>query len=138
MVGPADQLRPMAQRSNAPRVVVVGYLEHSLLRAFMKAAYALVFPSIYEGFGLPPLEAMALGVPVVAVKAGAIPEVVADAGVLADDGSVESLRAAVRALLEQPALVEQLKTAGPRRAAGFSWQRHAELMLALYARAAET
>ena len=100
----------------------------------MKAAFALVCPSIYEGFGLPPLEALALGVPVVAVRAGAIPEVVGDAALLAPDGSAESLAQTLQTLLDDSALANALRVRGPQQVRKFSWPRHAQSVLELYNR----
>jgi glycosyltransferase involved in cell wall biosynthesis len=132
LVGPAEPLAAIVGESAPPRVVVVGYLDHAILRNWMKASVALVFPSIYEGFGLPPLEAMALGVPVIGVRAGALPEVVGDAGALADDGSPEALRTAVRQVLDDPSQAARLAAAGPRQAAKFSWEQHAGSVLNVY------
>jgi alpha-1,3-rhamnosyl/mannosyltransferase len=133
MVGYATFLKALANETGAPRVVVPGYMERDTLPQVLKAATALVFPSIYEGFGLPPQEAMALGVPVVAVRtAGAIPEVVGDAAVLAEDGSPESLAGAVQQLLDDSELIARLKIAGPQRVQRFSWTRHARQVRDLY------
>lgn len=132
LVGPAPQLQSLANDSGAPCVVAAGYLDRTVLPSVMKASTALVFPSIYEGFGLPPLEAMALGVPVVAVRAGAIPEVVGDAAVLATDGTSESLEAAVISLLDDSSIAQKLMIAGPARAQTFSWEAHANHVQSLY------
>lgn len=132
LVGPGEQLRRLVLESGAPRAVVAGYLGRDLLPNVVKASEALVFPSIYEGFGLPPLEAMAMGVPVIGVKASAVREVVADAGLLADDGSAEALRHAMETLLDDSALRAKLHEAGPRRADEFDWARHAQAVLDLY------
>ena len=132
LAGPADLLQALADASNAPRVVVTGYLERAALPGILKAATALVCPSIYEGFGLPPLEAMALGVPVVGVQAGAIPEVTAGCAVLADDGTPDALAHALRTLLGDDALAERLRQCGPARAAHFSWPEHARRVLDIY------
>ena len=135
LAGPPDQLRVFVQESQAPRVAVTGYLGRDVLPGLLKAATALVFPSIYEGFGLPPLEALALGTPVVAVRAGAIPEVVQNCAVLASDGSAENLASAMHGLLSDTALMDQLRKAGPARAQDFQWDRHAERVLNVYQKA---
>ncbi len=98
----------------------------------MRRARALVFPSIYEGFGLPPLEAMALGVPVVAVQAGAIPEVVAESALLVPDGSPESLAKGIQTILSDSQLAHRLTVKGPQRAQIFSWHQHAYSVLNIY------
>jgi len=132
LVGPATQLKMLAEESGGPRLVVVGYLDRTTLPGVIKASKALVFPSMYEGFGLPPLEAMALGVPVVAVRAGAIPEIVGDAGLLAEDGSADALAAAMQRLLNNDRLAQQLSAAGLQRAQDFSWHAHARTVLDIY------
>jgi glycosyltransferase involved in cell wall biosynthesis len=132
LVGPTEQLSAIVAETNLPRVKVVGYLDHAVLRGWMKASVALVFPSIYEGFGLPPLEAMALGVPVIGVRAGALPEVVGDDGVLAEDGSPDALRTAIKRVLDDPALTARLAAGGPAKAARFSWEQNARSVLKVY------
>lgn len=132
LAGPPGPLAALAAAVSAPRVVVAGYLDRASLPGVLKAAVALVYPSVYEGFGLPPLEAMALGVPVVAVRAGAVPEVVGSAALLAEDGTVESIAVALRRLLGDPDLARRLAAAGPARVQAFSWADHADRVLALY------
>lgn len=136
LAGPAEGLGARAADAGAPRVIVAGYLERDVLPRILKAATALVYPSIYEGFGLPPLEAMALEVPVVAVRAGAVPEVVGDCAVLAEDGTPDSLAAAIEALLRDSALEASLRRRGPERASRFSWEAHAAQVLDVYREAA--
>ncbi len=132
LAGPEVQLGRLASEAGARRVVLLGYQERNILPSLLKASIALVFPSIYEGFGMPPLEAMALGVPVVAVRAGAVPEVVGDCALLADEGSFECLAATLRSLLEAPHLQKHLALCGPTRAHLFSWDAHAQQILDLY------
>jgi glycosyltransferase involved in cell wall biosynthesis len=132
LAGPTGPLQGLAAEARAPRVVVAGYLERDVLPRVLKAATALVYPSIYEGFGLPPLEAMALGVPVVAVRAGAVPEVVGDCAVLADSGAADSLASAMECLLGDPARADSLRRSGPGRAGRFSWEAHAARVLDIY------
>ena len=136
LAGPAGPLAALAAESAAPRVVAAGYMDRAALPGVLKAATALVYPSIYEGFGLPPLEAMALGVPVVAVRAGAVPEVTGECAVLAEDGSAESLAGALQALLEDSDLAAALRQNGPARASRFSWAGHAAQVLDVYSRVA--
>lgn len=105
----------------------------------MEALYALadafVFPSLYEGFGLPILEAMARGVPVASSDRASLPEVVGDAGLLFDPEDVSAIHAALVRLLDDAGLRERLAVAGVARAAQFTWTRSAELTLASYRRA---
>lgn len=133
LVGPTQQLKSLSEAVNAPRVIVSGYMNHLILPGVMKAARALVFPSIYEGFGLPPQEAMALGVPVLGTKVGgAVPEIVGDAGVLAEDGTALALAVALEKLLHDSELQKRLKVAGPQQVQQFSWAKHAEEVLDIY------
>lgn len=97
-------------------------------------AYAAVFvyPSLYEGFGIPPLEAMAAGAPVVAMHASSVPEVCADAAQYAQPDSTESLRAAIEAVALSPTRAAQLRAAGSARLAHFSWHKCAVETAAAY------
>jgi glycosyltransferase involved in cell wall biosynthesis len=111
-----------------------GLTEVDLVRWY-RAADAFVFPSLYEGFGLPVLEAMACGCPVVAADRTSIPEITGDAAVLVDDPlDPEALAGAIAGVLDDPALAAALRAAGPRRAAGFTWPRAAAQTLEVYRR----
>lgn len=132
LAGPQG-LKTLIEIHGAPRTISPGYVDRNLLPSVMRAARALVFPSIYEGFGMPPQEAMAMGVPVVASRTGgAVPEVVGDAGVLAEDGTPEALAHAIEQLICDPDLEARLRLAGPERAQLFSWPQHARTVLGLY------
>jgi alpha-1,3-rhamnosyl/mannosyltransferase len=85
----------------------------------------LAFPSLYEGFGLPLLEAMSYGVPAVVGNAGALPELAGDAAVLVDPEDVASIAGGLERVLADASLRKQLIAAGKRRAAGFTWERTA-------------
>ncbi|MEP6593061.1 MAG: glycosyltransferase, partial [Acidobacteriota bacterium] len=82
-----------------------------------------VFPSLYEGFGLPPLEAMASGTPVITSNVSSLPEVVGDAALLIDPTRPEEIAAAMRRVLTEPSLREDLRARGLRRVQEFSWDR---------------
>ena len=121
----------------AERVVRTGYLEDQSLSAVMAAASVLAYPSRYEGFGFPPLQAMALGVPVVATAAGSVPEVVGDGGMLVPAGDVDALAAALAVVLDDPGRRAALVERGEAQAARFSWESCADGLAQLYRAAAE-
>lgn len=110
----------------------MGYVDDAVLPLLYAGAAAFAYPSRYEGFGLPPLEAMACGVPVLASSATSLPEVVGDAGLLADPDDVDAMRAGLLRLLDDRAGAQQLAAAGLARAAGFSWARCAAETCAVY------
>jgi glycosyltransferase involved in cell wall biosynthesis len=118
------------------RVVRTGWLEPSALAALLQQASVLAYPSLYEGFGFPPLEAMAAGVPVVATRAGSLPEVLGDGAVLVDVGDDDGLVEALDRVLDDPVLRERLVASGAARAASFSWERCGEGLARLYRDAA--
>ena len=92
----------------------------------------LAYPSRYEGFGLPPLEALTAGTPVVATRVGALPEVLGDAAEWADAGDPDSVAAAIRAVVSEPARADALVAAGASRLDRFDWDRTADRMVDLY------
>jgi glycosyltransferase involved in cell wall biosynthesis len=114
------------------RVAFTGRVSDAELRTLYAGALAFAFPSRYEGFGLPPLEAMALGVPVVCADAASLPEVVGDAALLFPAGDAAALAAALSRVLDDPALHERLSQAGRERAAQFTWERTAAATVAVY------
>jgi alpha-1,3-rhamnosyl/mannosyltransferase len=116
----------------AEKVIFAGYLPDEELPAVYSGAAAFVFPSLYEGFGLPPLEAMACGTPVVSSNAASLPEVVGDAAVLFDPESAEALTAALERLLTHQADADALVARGIEQARRFSWERCARETLASY------
>lgn len=113
-------------------IVARGFVTDEELHALYRQATALVFPSLYEGFGLPALEAMALGTPVIAANTSSLPEVVGDAGLLVDPLSVGSLAEALDRVASDEELRRQMTARGLRRAAGFTWETTAERTLAAY------
>jgi glycosyltransferase involved in cell wall biosynthesis len=115
-------------------LVLPGYVEDSRLAALYRGAVAAVVPSRYEGFGLPALEAMACGAPVVVTDAGNSPAVVGDAALVAPVGNARALGEALLRLLDDPALRARLAADGPVRAGAFSWGRAAERTVEVYER----
>jgi glycosyltransferase involved in cell wall biosynthesis len=113
-----------------------GWLEPAEVEGLWLLAAGFVFPSLYEGFGLPVLEAMARGVAVACSNAASLPEVAGDAALLFDPRNPGAIAAAINQLLAGGNEVARLREAGLARAAAFTWERAAELTLASYARAA--
>jgi alpha-1,3-rhamnosyl/mannosyltransferase len=101
------------------------YCPPSLMPHLYAAAKMLVYPSLYEGFGLPPLEAMICGTPVVAANTGSLPEILGDNAMLPDPKDVNAIRASMKTLLENDALRNELVHRGKEHARGFSWQETA-------------
>jgi len=118
-------------------VVLPGYLAGGLLPMWYHAADVFVYPSLYEGFGMPLLEAMACGAPVMASDASALPEVVGDAGLLVPPTDVDAWAEALTGLLDSPPRRDTLAAQGVARAAAFTWERAARLTVAAYRRALE-
>lgn len=110
----------------ADRVVFPGPLPDDALAAWYRGAACLACPSLYEGFGLPPLEAMACGTPVVASAATSLPEVVGDAAAVVDPHCAESIAQGLRKAIEDTALRNQLREKGLCRARQFTWDRTAQ------------
>lgn len=119
--------------SAGDRVRVVDYLPRPLLVELIRGARAVLFPSLYEGFGLPALETLALGVPLLTGNTSALPEVVGDAALTVDPYDVAAMAAALRRLDGDEALRQRLAAAGPIQAGNFSPTRYRDRVEALYA-----
>jgi glycosyltransferase involved in cell wall biosynthesis len=115
----------------------LGYIQESDLRCLYSVAKVFVYPSLYEGFGLPPLEAMACGAPVITSHTSSLPEVVGDAAILIDPYNVEELLHALRTVLLDNDLRLQLRKKSLERAKLFSWTRTAQETLAVYQQACQ-
>jgi glycosyltransferase involved in cell wall biosynthesis len=130
------ELRDHARaRGLAEDVRFPAWVDADELEGLWSLSRAFVFPSLYEGFGLPVLEAMARGVPVACSNASSLPEVAGDAALMFDPASTTDMAGAIRRVLTDEALRERMRGLGHERAGHFTWQRTARLTLASYARA---
>jgi glycosyltransferase involved in cell wall biosynthesis len=127
----------IARAPLAGRVRHIGYVDPANRRALYEGARFLVQPSFQEGFGIPVLEAMTLGVPVVAANRGALPEVLGDAGLLVDPEDVDAFAAAIDRMAEDDAFAAVAAAKGIARARLFSWDRTARRMYEAYEQAIE-
>ena len=135
--GVGDRLMGSAAESGAPDAIVqLGAVSEATLRSLYHGAAALVYPSRYEGFGLPLVEAMASGTPVLASRAASIPEVVGESGVLLDPDDPRLWGDAIVRVISDPVLRARLRTDGLARAAMFTWERTARITLEIYRRVA--
>ena len=114
------------------RVVWLGYVDDQRRTALLQGATAFAFPSLYEGFGFPPLEAMCAGIPVVAAAAGALPEVLGDAALLVAPHDVDGLAAALLQVIDDSAVRERLIVAGRLQVDKYNWTRCGAGLLDLY------
>jgi glycosyltransferase involved in cell wall biosynthesis len=130
--GNPDLRRTVVRSGVQNDVRFLGFVPIEVLRTFYDQAKIFIFPSLYEGFGLPPLEAMAHGTPVVTSNVSSLPEVVGNAAVLVHPENVfEIMRALHRVLLDQP-LREKMKQRSYRQAAKFSWEKSVRRILEVY------
>lgn len=118
-------------------VIATGYVPDEVLPSIYAGASLFVFPSFFEGFGIPVLEAMACGVPVVLSKAASLPEVGGDAGYYIDPYGIDDITEAMYQVLSDPVLYESLSVQGQRHAQKFSWERTAQATIEVYRRAVE-
>jgi glycosyltransferase involved in cell wall biosynthesis len=114
------------------QIILAGYVADEDLAALYSGALAFVYPSLYEGFGLPPLEAMQCGVPVITSNTSSLPEVVGDAGIMLDPGDADGLSHAMCELYGKPSLRETMRSKSLARAKQFSWRRCARETIAAY------
>lgn len=114
------------------KVRYLNYVPHDDKAALMKNASCFVFPTLYEGFGLPVLEAMSLGVPVITSKISSIPEITGSAAVLVNPESTTEIAAALKKVLGNKKLREKMGQAGQKQAAKFSWEKSAKQTLKVY------
>ncbi len=117
------------------RIITTGFVPDEDLSALYGGAVAFVYPSLYEGFGLPPLEAMQCGTPVITSNTSSLPEVVGDAGIMVDPSDAEALCQAMLDLYHSAELRRQMSMKGIQRAASFSWERCVRETVQAYRRA---
>jgi glycosyltransferase involved in cell wall biosynthesis len=127
--------RLLGSSEAAARIRVAGYVPEEDLPAVYAGARMFVYPSLYEGFGIPILEALACGVPTITSTTSSMPEVAGDAAVLVDPSDGAALAGAMRRLHRDEALRESLRRKGPVRAAAFSWDETARMTAGTYRRA---
>ncbi|HEV7493846.1 glycosyltransferase family 1 protein [Baekduia sp.] len=132
LVGPIGwDAAPILSAARDQGAQLLGRVSEDELRALYAGASAFAYPSLYEGFGLPILEAMAAGAPVVTSNVSSLPEVAGNAALLVDPTDITAIASALARLLSDPALANDLRTRGHARAALFSWERTARETLAL-------
>ncbi|HEX6716325.1 MAG TPA: glycosyltransferase family 1 protein [Pyrinomonadaceae bacterium] len=132
-----ETLRTLEETGVKDLVVLTGYVPQDDLPALYSGAVCFVYPSYFEGFGLPPLEAMKCGAPVIVGDRTSLPEVVADAGLTVDPFDVEAIAGAIARLINDSALRRELSLKGQERARTFSWQDTARKTLAVYQKVAQ-
>jgi len=127
-----ETLRAIEDARLGDSVILTGYVPESDLPALYSGAICFVYPSIFEGFGLPPLEAMQCGTPVIIGNRTSLPEVVGDAALAVDPFDVHAIADAIEQILNKPALREELRVRGLERAKIFDWQETARKTLRVY------
>jgi glycosyltransferase involved in cell wall biosynthesis len=133
-----DEKALIASTGTDDRIIYEGSnVDDATLASFYQAADVLAFPSLWEGFGWPPLESMACGTPVVTSNAGSLPEVVGDAGIIVPPNDEASFAAALKRVLTDENLREGMIKRGLARASAFTWERTANQILAVYERVQE-
>ncbi|HTK15481.1 MAG TPA: glycosyltransferase family 1 protein [Acidimicrobiia bacterium] len=132
--GAREASEAIAANRVATRVLRPGYLDNATIAAFFRRAAAVTYPSLEEGFGLPALEGLACGAPVVTSEGSALAEVVGDAALLVPPGDADALAGALARVLDDSALSERLRVAGPARAAEFTWKACVDQHVGAYER----
>jgi len=129
-----EQILAEAAKCNvaADRIIVAGYVPDEELAPLYSGALAFIYPSLYEGFGLPPLEAMQCGTPVITSNSSSLPEVVGDAGIMVSPTDADALTQAMRDMYRQPELRETAGRRAIERAKLFSWDKYTDNVVAAY------
>lgn len=133
--GYSNVLRQVQDLGLEQQVIFTGFVPSTLLPALYSEAVGLVFPSLYEGFGLPPLEALAVGTPVIAANVSSLPEILGPTAIYCNPEYVPSIQQAMEQLVRQPELGQHLRTMGKIRAQSFTWDKTASAHLAVYKQA---
>jgi len=120
------------------RVILTGFLENENLQLIYNSALSFIFPSLHEGFGLPPLEAMQTGLPVISSNSSSLPEVIGNAGLLINPQNIDALADAMRTIAENKKLRTELITKGYQQIKKFSWEKCADQVLLLYEKSLNT
>jgi glycosyltransferase involved in cell wall biosynthesis len=123
-----DYTQELQQLSILDRVVFLDLIPDEILPSYYRGAKALVFPSLYEGFGLPPLEAMACGIPVITSNITSLPEVVGDAAILVDPMSINSIQIGIESIIVNDSLSENLSHLGLLQAKKFNWDNTSKIV----------
>jgi glycosyltransferase involved in cell wall biosynthesis len=127
-----ETLRALEDADLGDAVILTGYVPESDMPALYSGATCFVYPSLFEGFGLPPLEAMQCGAPVVIGNQTSLPEVVGDAALAVDPFDVQAIAGAIEELLNKPALRDEFRVKGFARAKMFDWRETARKTLRVY------
>lgn len=120
------------ETSMEKRIVFTGFVSENDLDSLFRMAEFLIYPSLYEGFGIPVLEAMKLSLPVITSNITAMPEVASDAAYLVNPNSIEEMTTAMYTLLQDKSLREEMKQNGIKRARSYTWQNTSEMYMRLY------
>ncbi len=135
--GDKGWLQSVAGSELEKRIVLTGYVDDETLACLYSGAAAFVYPSLYEGFGLPILEAMACGCPVICSRAASMPEVAGDAALLIDPADADDLKASIERLMPDEVLRNRMRERGFARVREFSWRKAAECTVEVFRRVIE-
>lgn len=132
-----DTVKTIGQLQLSKFVIMTGYVPETDLPGLYSGAQCFVYPSFFEGFGLPPLEAMKCGAPVIVGNRTSLPEVVGNAALLVDPFDIKAIASAIESVLKDPQLRESLKTKGFEQASRFTWRDTAAKTLSVYEKVAQ-
>ncbi|MFL0195591.1 glycosyltransferase family 4 protein [Clostridium sp. WILCCON 0269] len=129
----SDMLKNLSINLNIDKNIrFTGFVEEKMMPIFYNACDIFIYPSLYEGFGLPPLEAMSCGTPVITSNISSIPEVVGDGGILINPFDIESLMYSIEALINDSSIREELSLKALKQSAKFSWEKTSEKTIEVY------